>query len=188
MLRIAYSDPPSCLHVLQSTLGLQFSWFGIQTGWVFWWRCCLWVTHASVRNLLSHTHASSPSTLIGFLRWILVELFFGSVFRHLFLPPYKKTSRTALSQEKGGWYLSPHVHTYTHKHTWTCSLTTVTLTRNCRKTDSNLHKIHLDFFIPAWMRSICNVGLIYSVLKGNFYERVHSILKYRVNTGYFLKK
>lgn len=57
----------------------------------------------------------------------------------------------------------------------------ITLTRNCRKMDSNLHKIYFDFFIPAWMRSACSIGLIYSVLKRNFYERVYSTLKCRVN-------
>ena len=65
----------------------------------------------------------------------------------------------------------------------------ITLTRNCRKMNSNLHKIYFDFFIPAWMRSACSIGLIYSVLKRNFYERVHSTLKRRVNNYWvFLKK
>lgn len=106
--------------------------------------------------------------------------------RHLLVPPYKESHTIPSSQEKR-WMLLTSTCTLTQAYMNMLPHCRITLTRNCRKMDSNLHKIYFDFFIPAWMRPTCSIGLIYSVLKRNFYERMHSTLKCRVNTDWIFK-
>lgn len=101
----------------------------------------------------------------------------------LFVPTYEE-SHTTLPPPKKMWTLLTCTCTLTQAYISMLPHCRITLTRNCRKMDSNLHKIYFDFFIPAWMRSACSIGLIYSVLKRNFYERVHSTLKHRVNNDW----